>query len=181
MFDSNTFNSMDEVQQAVFELVLDSGKYSAPRDVKTLETLAVSFSLSNPRDRSMLNPERRWSLPLALGELAWHLSASDQAANLAYYAPIWRSFADEDGRIHGSCYGAKVFGGGDESQWGEVRRLLSKDPDTRRAILYFSGAGAGRSSKDVACATSLQFLLRENKLDAVVNMRSNDAVWGLPL
>jgi len=34
--------------------------------------------------------------------------------------------------------------------------------------------------KDVACATSLQFLVRNHALHAVVNMRSNDGVWGLP-
>ena len=36
------------------------------------------------------------------------------------------------------------------------------------------------AAKDVACATSLQFLLRDGQLDAVIHMRSNDAFWGLP-
>jgi thymidylate synthase len=34
--------------------------------------------------------------------------------------------------------------------------------------------------RDAACATSIQFLVREGRLDAVVCMRSNDAIWGLP-
>jgi thymidylate synthase len=33
---------------------------------------------------------------------------------------------------------------------------------------------------DVPCACTLQFLLRSGSLDAVVYMRSNDVVWGLP-
>ena len=36
------------------------------------------------------------------------------------------------------------------------------------------------SAKDVACTTSIQFLLRSNQLHAIVTMRSNDAIWGLP-
>src|SRR5206468_2212365 len=36
------------------------------------------------------------------------------------------------------------------------------------------------SCRDAACATSLQFLLRDGVLDAVLTMRSNDAVWGMP-
>ena len=36
------------------------------------------------------------------------------------------------------------------------------------------------TAKDIACATSMQFLLRENKLHAVIYMRSNDAFLGFP-
>jgi len=35
------------------------------------------------------------------------------------------------------------------------------------------------SSKDVPCLISVQFLLREGKLDCIATMRSNDVIWGL--
>jgi len=35
-------------------------------------------------------------------------------------------------------------------------------------------------SKDVPCTLSLQLLIRDRRLHMVVNMRSNDVVWGLP-
>jgi thymidylate synthase len=181
MFRPQIFDSMDEVQLAIFDYVLASGIRTKPRGMETLECAPVSFTLLSPRKRCISNPQRNWSLPLALGELAWHLSASDKVSSLAYYAPIWNSFADENGRITGSCYGAKIFSKGPtKSQWSEVRSILRKDPDTRRAILYFSDPNTSFGSRDVACAISLQFLLRSGKLDAIVNMRSNDAVWGLP-
>lgn len=41
-------------------------------------------------------------------------------------------------------------------------------------------SGADILARDVACASSLQFLLRNGRLDALLHMRSNDAFWGLP-
>jgi hypothetical protein len=36
------------------------------------------------------------------------------------------------------------------------------------------------TARDVPCACTIQFLIRSNRLDAIVNMRSNDAIWGWP-
>ena len=33
---------------------------------------------------------------------------------------------------------------------------------------------------DLPCTRTIQFLLRSGHVDAVVYMRSNDAIWGLP-
>jgi thymidylate synthase len=37
-----------------------------------------------------------------------------------------------------------------------------------------------KETKDIPCTLNLQFLLRDNKLNMIVNMRSNDIIWGLP-
>src|SRR5262249_28376890 len=148
-----------------------------------IENRCVSFVLSNPRRRCILNSQRKWSLPLALGELCWHLSGSVLVDALAYYAPAWRSFADSDGLIRGSCYGSKIFANDDGvSPWVRVRQLLQSDADTRRAVLYFNDSidHLAPDCKDAACAISLQFMIRNGLLDAVVCMRSNDVIWGLP-
>jgi len=149
----------------------------------TIESRALSFTLFDPRRRCTLNPERKWSLPLALGELCWHLSGSTHASALEYYAPVWRSFADSEGNIRGSCYGSKIFAAVDgQSPWSRVRQLLRHDRETRRAVLYFNDALShlAPDCPDAACAASLQFLIRDNTLDVVLCMRSNDVIWGLP-
>jgi len=174
---------MDAVQNDLFRQLLHSGDRASPRNLSTKECLAVGFELKNPRRRCITNTARRWSLPLALGEICWHLSASNKAAELEYYAPIWKSFADSRGRIMGSCYGSRVFSnrqGG--SLWSSIQRLLRLDPRTRRAVLVFTDDQGHLDPKcaDAACATSLQFLIRGNRLHAIATMRSNDAVWGLP-
>jgi thymidylate synthase len=177
------FQSLDDVQIAVLDLLLSEGVQTAPRGVPALECRAVTFTLLHTRRRCILNSARRWSLPLALGELCWHLSASTLASELAYYAPAWKCFADAQGRIVGSCYGAKIFHDTARgTPWALARHLLQADLETRRAVLYFDDTTSHLVPEcpDAACANSLQFLLRDGKLDAIVAMRSNDVIWGLP-
>lgn len=178
---SPEYQSIDEAQVAILDHLLAHGELTSPRGLPTLEGRAVSFTILDPRRRCVLNPARKWSLPLALGETCWHLSGSTAAKDLAYYAPVWESFADDEGQIRGSCYGSKMFVG-DPSPWQRLVKLLSADRESRRAILYFNDSVSHLAidCRDAACATSIQFLIRGGKLDAVVCMRSNDAIWGLP-
>jgi thymidylate synthase len=179
-----TFQSIDELQCWVFDRILTEGIDASPRDVPTLELPPVLLTLANPRRRVVTAPSRRWSLPLAIGEFCWHLSASDKLAFIQYYSNRWREFADDELRIRGSCYGHRLFGHGEngDSQWEQALNLLRHDPATRRAVLLTAQPlnKGDASSKDVACASSLQFLLRNRRLDAILHMRSNDAFWGLP-
>jgi thymidylate synthase len=174
--------SIDEAQSAVLSEIISSGHPTSPRGEATVESLAVSFSIQNPRARCVVNRERRWHMPLALGELCWHLSGSTDANSLTYYARAWRTFADSEGQIRGSCYGSKVFSPGSANLWDKARDLLRSDPATRRAVLYFNDTASHLDivCPDAACASSLQFLIREGYLHAFVCMRSNDVIWGLP-
>jgi thymidylate synthase len=176
------YQSIDDVQQAILSHLLREGIETSPRGVATIESEALSFTLLNPRRRCVLNSARRWSLPLALGELCWHLSSATNASALTYYAMAWKTFADSDGQIRGSCYGSKIFNTNGESPWTRVRNLLGADRDTRRAVLYFNDtlSHLAVDCRDAACASSLQFLIRGGALDAVACMRSNDVIWGLP-
>ncbi|MDC6178162.1 thymidylate synthase [Ralstonia solanacearum] len=163
---------------------LQNGQRTAPRGVATLELLPVAFTINDPRRRYVSLPPRRWSIVYAIGELCWHLRGSSLVDEIAYYASRWRTIAGNATEVTGSNYGAKIFKGhrGAPSQWSRVINQLRIDRDSRRAVLYFSGTGEDTSSdsKDIACAVSLQFLIRDGKLDAIANMRSNDAMLGLP-
>jgi thymidylate synthase len=179
----NQYDSLDEIQTAVLRQLLNDGEHVSPRGIPTIENRAVSLTLTNPRRRCILNPARRWSLPLALAELCWHLSGSKRADALTHYAPTWTANADENGEIRGSCYGAKIFKSPmGPTPWERTRELLKAEASTRRAVLYTNDRTAHLDPlcSDAACATSLQFLLRKGALDAVVTMRSNDAMLGLP-
>jgi len=127
---------------------------------------------------------RKWSLPLAVGEFCWHLSASNELSFIRYYSSRWNDFADDEQTIRGSCYGYRFFRQDESgaSQWTVAQNLLRHDPFTRRAVLLMSQplAASDIDARDVACASSLQFLLRDGRLDALLHMRSNDAFWGLP-
>src|SRR5690348_4939540 len=128
------YRSLDEIQSDILRRLLLTGEASSPRCMPTLEARAVSFTLTNPRRRCVVNPERKWSLPLALGEVSWHLAGATDVEDLAYYAQGWKSFADNEGQIRGSCYGAKIFSKSfGATPWRRVQDLLRTDPSTRRA------------------------------------------------
>lgn len=181
---SPVFQSLDELQRWSFEHLLAEGVETSPRELPTLELPAVQLILANPRHRILTSKARKWSLPLALGEFCWHVSASNELSFIRYYSDRWREFADDEQTIRGSCYGYRMFRGGERrlSQWEAAHELFRHDPSTRRAVLLMSQPllDCDIAAKDVACAISLQFLLRDGRLDAVVHMRSNDAFWGLP-
>lgn len=177
------FQSLDEMQQWAFSQLLSEGVHVSPRRLLTRELPPVHLVLLNPRRRILTSAIRRWSLPLALGEFCWHLSGSNEVAPIQYYSSRWQEFADDEGKIKGSCYGFQIFRPiNGRSQWDEIKNLLRYDPSTRRAVLTMSQrlTDGDILAKDVACASSLQFLLRNGQLDAVLHMRSNDAFWGLP-
>lgn len=177
------FDSVDKIYLSVLSTLLSKGSWVLPRGVKTLEIAPFIVALSNPRRRCVINLERRWSLPLALGEFCWHASASRELAALEYYAPRWREFSDDGYLVRGSCYGYRIFGvnGQGLSQWESVKAILRSDVSSRRAVLYFGDSTAlNPQGKDVPCANTAQFLVRDGRLNAFVSMRSNDAMWGLP-
>lgn len=177
------FDSLDAIQRWAFERLLQSDLRSAPRGLPTYELLGQTFSLTHPRARILLSPARRWHLPLAIGEFCWHAAASDEVDALAYYAPRWRAFAEDGQTIRGSCYGQRIFGRASDgrSRWDALLGLLREDPASRRAVIDLSGGGKCEAQAvDVSCTSTMQVLIRNGLLHLIVQMRSNDVVWGLP-
>lgn len=177
------FESLDQVQRWVLSSLLDSGSPVTSRGMPTLELFPISFALTSPRRRCITTPERKWNLPLAIGEFCWHASGSKSVQFIEYYAPRWREFSDGV-EILGSCYGHNIFQprDGKPSQWDRLINLLRTEPHSRRAVLQLFEPHTGLSADaiDAACTCSIQFLMRDSRLNAIVYMRSNDAIWGLP-
>jgi len=176
------FHSLNEVLIWAKDLCLMDGERSAPRGMSTFETIGVGFCLTDPLARIPDFPQRHWSLPLAIGELCWHIRASDSLAELSYYLPKWEDYSDDGLFVRGSCYGKKAFSKtGSKSQWETARDILLADESSRRAIIVFDHTiSSDVDTLDKSCLTSMQFLIRENRLHALCSMRSNDVFIGLP-
>lgn len=176
------FANADEALVETLRDVLGQGSLASPRGQETREMLGYSFRIENPRARKIYNPERNWDEALAVGELCWHMSASDDVDFISYYADAWEEFSEDGSHVTGSCYGKKIFENGCEgSKWSRLKRELRLDSESRRAVIDIFNAcddlGTGRP--DVPCVASLQFLLRDGSLNCINTMRSNDIIWGL--
>lgn len=168
-------NNINELQLSLYRAIVNDGSLCSPRGNLTKEIRPVLLELSNPRKRITTLEGRKWKLPLAIGELAWNLSKSKSSEFISYYANNWQSFA-QGGEIKNSCYGSKIF----NSNWQRVSDILKEDIDSRRAIIFLGSNNFESNEIDVSCTNTLQFIVREGRLELHVTMRSNDVYWGLP-
>jgi thymidylate synthase len=180
----NRFDSLDDAFRWVVEAIVRDGEPVAPRTISTKELRGISISISDPRRRYVSLAPRRWSFAYALGEFCWHARGSAKLDEISFYSKRWEQMSDDGETVVGSSYGAKIFAAEYqlESQWDVIKTALKSDLSSRRSVLYFGEplGTASAQSRDVSCATSLQFLVRQRKLEAVATMRSNDAMIGLP-
>lgn len=116
-------------------------------------------------------------------ELAWYKSRSLNVNDIPDQVPaIWKAVATPDGLIN-SNYGYLIFSEENGDQFNNVVRELDKNPFSRRAEMIYtrpsmhSDYNAGGMS-DFVCTEAVQYFIRDNRLDVVVKMRSNDAWAG---
>lgn len=177
----NTFVNMDEVY-IHFSKQLEDADVCAPRGMEIKEVIGAAFELMNPRNRLIYLSERDSSLHFNIGEFLWYLRGSNSLDIIRYYSKMYSKFSDDQQTLYGA-YGTRIFGAqnGVKSQWEALIELLTKDPDTRQAVISIhEPRDLSASSHDIPCTCTMQFLLRDGKLNCIVYMRSNDLYLGLP-
>jgi thymidylate synthase len=117
----------------------------------------------------------------ALGELLWYLARSDSLDFIRRYVRQYEKESADGITIHGA-YGPRLFSMRNGiNQVENVIRLLGQRGSTRRAVIQiFNAEDIDDEYVEIPCTTTLQFLLREDRLHLIVTMRSNDAIKGLP-
>ena len=178
-------DSLDLLTLGVWSLILSKGTSVSPRGIPCKELMAPTLVLNNPLNRLCTVSNRGWSMEYAGGELAWYLSGSSFLSFIEYYAPSYGRFSDDGNWLYGA-YGPRIFVGkyDDAIQWSPWEKAFQKlwqDMSTRQAVIpIFEAEDIDVETKDLPCTLSLQFMIRDQKLDLLVNMRSNDAWLGLP-
>ncbi len=171
--------TLDDALHAVLTAVLAKGTKVSASKGNNVELTGVLVEISNPRARLSLT-ETRGRPFSCLGELLWYLAGSDRLDFIEYYIPLYRKFAEANGTIHGA-YGPRIFSRHGTSQFESVFQLLTKKRDTRQAVIQiFSGDDIVAQKKDTPCTCTLQFLIRDGRLQLIACMRSNDAYHGFP-
>lgn len=180
---------LDDIMQVLIShLRLSEDKFVASKGGGR-ELLGVSFRLTNPRAR-ISRSEMRGKIFSALGELFWCLAGSDRLDFIGHYIPKYIKRSSEfsnDGETVNGAYGPRIFGQNDLDQFRNVAKLLKAQRDSRRAVIQIFAASdlknaddPNRRYKDVPCTCTLQPILRRDRLNLIVHMRSNDAYLGFP-
>ena len=95
---------------------------------------------------------------------------------------IWKMVANPNGRIN-SNYGWCIYSFENGDQFNKVVEELKRNPDSRRGTMIYNRPSMhydfnNSGMSDFMCTNAVQYLIRDGKVNALVYMRSNDAVFG---
>lgn len=161
-----------------FRTALAQGNFVTDKTgVKTIEVVGASFIA----DEDAIFGSVNWDY--VNREIAWYNSMSRNVKDIPGGAPkVWQQVADKDGQIN-SNYGWCIFSSENHKQYHSVLLELLANPNSRRAVMIYTRPTmhseynvAGMS--DFMCTNAVQYLIRDNNLHAVVQMRSNDVIFG---
>lgn len=173
--EKNNFN--DLFKSAVQEVQL-FGKWTNPRGLKCKEILSPQLVLTDPSRCLITLRERKLNYAYLIIEKFTYLSQISVPEILIEYNSKMKNYLNQDTGNFDGAYGLRIA---KNNQLEYCYNQLKEDKDSRQAVITINDYTDRRVSLDKPCTLSLQFLIRENKLDMIVNMRSNDLLWGLCL
>jgi thymidylate synthase len=116
-------------------------------------------------------------------EIEWYKSRSLNVKDIPGGAPkAWVAAASRHGAIN-SNYGYLIWDKGNYNQYDNVLAELKNNPYSRRAVMIYTRPSiwhehSREGMSDYICTNSSQYFIRDGKLISLVQMRSNDVIWG---
>ncbi len=154
---------------------------------KTIELLGASFHASEPAIFGKPNEE------YIKAEIEWYESQSTNIndiyrtksshVGLRKATPAaWVMTANDHGEIN-SNYGHLIFSDKYHNQFDQVVNELRKNKDSRRASMVYQRPSIwleynDQGKNDFICTNSVTYYIRDDVLHCVVQMRSNDVIFG---
>mgnify|MGYP003647724630 FL=1 len=176
-------DTLDDLLRSVFTEIINNGETIQTSRKRSRELYGVALELANPRARLSVT-ESRGKIFSGLGELFWYLSGSASLEFIKYYIKKYTKESEDGATVYGA-YGPRLYDARGVNQVRNIIEQLRENPRSRRAVIQiFDAADLSRPQErrriEIPCTSTLQFLMPNGKLTLVVNMRSNDALFGLP-
>ena len=145
--------------------------------VKTIEMIGACFEANHSSIFGDVNEE------YIQRELEWYKSMSLYVDDIPGITPaIWKQVASTEGKIN-SNYGWAIYSEDNGLQYLNVLDELTANPNSRRAVMIYTRPTMWtdynhNGMSDFMCTNAVQYMIRDGQLIAVVQMRSNDVVFG---
>ena len=152
--------------------IIDKGQVSQPRGMLIKELLNSSICVDMKYPILSIS-ERKLGYKFMVREAWWIMDGRNSVDTIANYSKAISSFSN-DGYHFDGAYGPRVV-----DQIRYIVDSLSDDINTRQAVLTIWRANP-RASKDIPCTVSIQWLIRDNTIYCIDNMRSSDIWLGAP-
>jgi len=170
--------NLDTGYAELVKYVLDTGRLVHPRGQMTLEIVNANLCVINPRERIVTHQGRKMNLAFGFAEFLECASGQNSLSAVLPFAPNMAKFS-ADGVTVDNAYGPRIVNEG-FNQIDAVCEKIRQDVSTREAVIQiYRAEDILHKGPSIPCTISLQFLLRQGKLECIATMRSNDVVWGL--
>ena len=164
--------------RARFRELLERGETVQDRGGgRVLEIIGASFRATEPAIFGTVNED------YIERELQWYRTQTLSINTFPEPVPeIWRQIAGEDGAVN-SNYGWCLWHPDNGSQYQHVLQELQHNPASRRAVAIYTRPTIWQDYRrqgcnDFICTSTVQYFIRQDRLEVVVSMRSNDVVYG---
>ena len=171
--------TVDDIRQYFIQELRDENFTVDRTNSKTIELIGASFIA----DEEAIFGEP--NVPYIDAELDWYLGCSTNINDIRYKdepPTAWQYAANEYGEIN-SNYGKLIFDDKYYRQFDNVVNELNHEPDSRRAVMIYNRPSIWtefdeNGKNDFICTNAVSYYIRDNHLQSVVQMRSNDVVFG---
>jgi thymidylate synthase len=152
------------------------GDRVASRDGWTTELTGVTLEFPDPTGVMLpIGVNRKINTRLAAVEALQLISGTADVDLLTRASPSYRDVLVDPTNVEYGLYGRRLG-----RQLPDLYELLSNDLGTRRAVLSIWSGQDLTHDGDRPCTLTLQFLIRDDRLELIVNMRSQDVFLGVP-
>lgn len=171
--------TVDDIRQYFIQELRDENFTVDRTNSKTIELIGASFIA----DEEAIFGEP--NVPYIDAELDWYLGCSTNINDIRYKdepPKAWQYAANKYGEIN-SNYGKLIFDDKYYRQFDNVVNELNHEPDSRRAVMIYNRPSIWtefdeNGKNDFICTNAVSYYIRDNHLQSVVQMRSNDVVFG---
>jgi thymidylate synthase len=168
------FNNFSDCYLKTLKLLNEVETSTSPRGIKTKEIISYSYTLKDVSE--IISFSSRKILKYLSGEFAWYYLGDNEVEKILPFSNFWKKIANSDGTVN-SNYGYSLF---KQGEWKWCVNSLKNDKDTRQSIFLLNKPEHKfENNKDFPCTLNGQFLIRNNKLNLIVNQRSCDIVKGM--
>jgi len=168
---------VEDIRNHFIDELMDSNFVTDKTGVKTIEMIGATFEANEPTIFGDVNDD------YIQRELEWYESMSLYVDDIPGITPaIWQQVADRGGKIN-SNYGWAIYHKDNHLQYVRVFNELLHLPNSRRAVMIYTRPTMWEDYKrdgmsDFMCTNTVQYMIRNEQLVAIVQMRSNDVVFG---
>lgn len=185
----NTFGGADA--NSVWRLAADTlingdSASQMTRLGESKELLHASFQISDPRQRWISARTPAISPAFAIAEVFWILNGDNNAEFMNFWNPGLPKYAGDGNTYHGA-YGYRIKKQFGLDQLEAAYQALSNNPETRQVVIQIwdprtdlPNSKGEPAASDIPCNICSMLKIRNNKLEWLQVMRSNDVFLGMP-